>query len=346
MTAWAMSGVRPRWLQRTWPLEVVQRVDGRAVDAYLEVEMAAGRMARRADGADRLALRDGAAAYVEGRLVSVRGREAAAVVDDGDVAVAVHPTCVDDRARGGRVDRGPAGSSDVDTFVHAAPTPAEAARDRAADRPDQATGGGRPAGARGPIRGTLDLGGDGGARRLHRLEILLVIMTLLLAVPRGRQRRLLREERCTRSPLLLGLLRENRGGVRDLRLRRGGLLLGQPHLSLKPLDRVCDPLVLLPDGAEVIELLEQVGEGLGLQKDLELAGLVALVELNEALLEPALRDRVLLGQAPKRGGLLAQTCLEASQAAPMRREVPLERRELVAEDRDVAAERVDPRGRI
>src|SRR5215211_8132593 len=325
MTAWAMSGVRPRWLQRTWPLEVVQRVDGRAVDAYLEVEMAAGRMACRADGADRLALRDGAAAHVEGRLVAVRGREAAAVVDDGDVAVAVHPAGVDDRARGGRVDRGPAGGSDVDTFVHAAPTPAEAARDWADDRPDQATGGGRPAGARGPIRGTLDLGGDGGARRLHRLEILLVVMTLLLdvreeallAVPRGRQRRLLREKRCTRSPLLLGLLRENRGGVRDLRLRRGGLLLGQPHLSLKPLDRVCDPLVLLPDGAEVIELLEQVGEGLGLQKDLELAGLVALVELNEAL-----------------------------QAAPMRREVPLERRELVAEDRDVAAERVDPRGRI
>src|SRR6266498_5560913 len=212
----------------------------------------------------------------------------------------------------------------------------------------------RPAGARGPIRGTLDLGGDGGARRLHRLEILLVVMSLLLhvreeallAVPRDRQRRLLREEGRTRSPLLLGLLRKNRGGSRHLRLRRGGLLLGHPHLGLKPLDRVCDPLVLLPDGAEVVELLEQVGEGLGLQQDLELAGLVALVQLDEALLEPALRDRVLLSQALKRGGLLAQTSLEASQAAPMRREVPFERRELVAEHGDVAAERVDPRGRI
>ena len=106
------------------------------------------------------------------------------------------------------------------------------------------------------------------------------------------------------SPLLLGLLRQNRGGFRHVRLRRGGLLLGQPHLGLKPLDRVCNPLVLLADGAEVVELLEQVGEGLGLQQDLELAGLVALVELNEALLEPALRDRVLLGQTPKRGGTL------------------------------------------
>ncbi len=51
--------------------------------------------------ADRGALPD-----EQARVVGVGGREAVAVVDHDEVPVARHPAGVDDRARGGRVDRG------------------------------------------------------------------------------------------------------------------------------------------------------------------------------------------------------------------------------------------------
>ena len=50
-------------------LEVAHRVDGRAVDAHLEVQVRPGGVAGAADGADHRALRDGAAADVDRRLV-------------------------------------------------------------------------------------------------------------------------------------------------------------------------------------------------------------------------------------------------------------------------------------
>ena len=60
------------------------------------------------------------------------------MVDDDEVAVAAHPAGVDDRARTPRRAIGvPYGDADVDALVHAAPAPAEAARDRAVDRPDE-----------------------------------------------------------------------------------------------------------------------------------------------------------------------------------------------------------------
>src|ERR671936_3154151 len=72
-------------------LEVVERVDGGAVDSHLEVEVAARGVAGRADGADHLSLRNGAAGHVEGRLVRARRGEAPAVVDDDEVPVTIHP---------------------------------------------------------------------------------------------------------------------------------------------------------------------------------------------------------------------------------------------------------------
>src|SRR4051794_22508286 len=103
------------------------------------MQMAARRMSRGADGADRLPLRDRAPADVDRRLVAVGGGHASTVVDDREVSVAVHPAGVDDRPRRSRADRGPARGPDVDAFVHAAPAPPEAARDRAAHGPDEAT---------------------------------------------------------------------------------------------------------------------------------------------------------------------------------------------------------------
>jgi hypothetical protein len=102
----------------------------------------------------------------------------------------------------------------------------------------------------------------------------------LLAVPRGGKSGLPRQERGARGALLLGLLGENCGGLRDVRLRRRCLLFREAQLALQPLDRVGDVLVLLPDRVEVVELLEEVAEALCLQEDLELRRLVALVELD------------------------------------------------------------------
>src|SRR5262245_34348874 len=102
------------------------------------MEMRPGRVARRADIADGLALRDvRAIADGDARLVAVGRRDPASVVDDDDIAVAAQPARVDDGAR----SRGPDGSArwdgDVDAFVHPPPTPAEGARDRPQHRPDE-----------------------------------------------------------------------------------------------------------------------------------------------------------------------------------------------------------------
>ena len=69
--------------------------------------------------------------------MAVRGCEVAAVVDHDEVAVARFPAAVDDRAAGGGVDRRAVADADVDPLVHAPPAPAERARDRALNRPDQ-----------------------------------------------------------------------------------------------------------------------------------------------------------------------------------------------------------------
>src|SRR5215218_11000336 len=86
-----------------------------------------------ADVADHLALRDlRAAADGEARLVGVSGREAVAVVDQDQVAVASFPPRVHDRAGRRRADRRPVADADVDPFVH----PAEAAEAAVAERAD------------------------------------------------------------------------------------------------------------------------------------------------------------------------------------------------------------------
>src|SRR5262249_59741340 len=91
-----------------------------------------------ADVPDRLALLDVlAAGDGDRRLMAVRGREVAAVVDDDEVAVARLPAAVDDRAGGGGRDRRAHRHADVDPLVETAPARPERARDRPAHRPDQ-----------------------------------------------------------------------------------------------------------------------------------------------------------------------------------------------------------------
>src|SRR5436190_16195755 len=83
--------------------------------------------------ADHLALADALArGHREGLLVGVTGREPAAVVDAGVVAVAA-ARCLGlgerDGPRGGRPDRRAGGYGDVDAFVHLAPAHPEAGDD-------------------------------------------------------------------------------------------------------------------------------------------------------------------------------------------------------------------------
>src|SRR5262245_31231382 len=121
-------------------LEVAERVDRRAVDADLEMQVRPEAVARAADVAEHLALRDGAAADRDARLVGVAGREPTAVVDDHEVPVAAHPAGEDHGPARRRVNRRPVADADVDPRVHAAPAQPEAAHDRAADRPDEPAG--------------------------------------------------------------------------------------------------------------------------------------------------------------------------------------------------------------
>ena len=74
-----------------------------------------------ADVADHLALGDlGAVTDRKTRLVAVGRCDAAAVVDDDQVAVAALPAGRDDRARRGRVDRRAVPDADVDARSRAA----------------------------------------------------------------------------------------------------------------------------------------------------------------------------------------------------------------------------------
>src|SRR5438093_13650532 len=97
-------------------LEVAQRVYWSAVDPDLEVEMRPEAVAGAADVPDRLPLRDRLPhARGDARLVGVRRREPAAVVDRYEVPVALHPARVHDPPGGCGVDRRARGGGDVDS---------------------------------------------------------------------------------------------------------------------------------------------------------------------------------------------------------------------------------------
>src|SRR6476661_6988850 len=102
------------------------------------MEVRAGAVAGTADEADHVALRDLLpTGDGDPALMPVGGREVTTVVEHDEVAVALFPAAVDDRSGRGGVNRRSVGDADVDALVHASPSPAERARDRPADRPDQ-----------------------------------------------------------------------------------------------------------------------------------------------------------------------------------------------------------------
>src|SRR3954469_23178985 len=133
----------PRWISGCiyYRLEIAHRVHGVPVDADLEVKVGPGGVAGVAGVADDLALpdvrtdRDG-----DARLVAVTGRDAAAVVDAGVVAVAAGPAGDGDGAGVGGAQGGAGGDRDVDAGVQATPAVAERRRERPVDRPDEAAG--------------------------------------------------------------------------------------------------------------------------------------------------------------------------------------------------------------
>src|SRR3954467_10125138 len=130
----------------TVSLQVAHRVDHLAVDTHLEMEVRPEAVARAAHVADNAALRDGGAHPDPDRgLVPVSGGQPSAVIDDGEVAVAFHPACVDDGSRGGRVNRRAARGGNVDAGMERAvavrkTARPERARDRSLNGPDQPRG--------------------------------------------------------------------------------------------------------------------------------------------------------------------------------------------------------------
>src|SRR5919109_963392 len=118
-------------------LQISEWVHGRAVHPDLEVNVRAEAVPGAPDVTDHLSLRDGPAAHREARLVSVRGREPAAVVDDDEVPVPAHPAGVDDGSGSGRVNGRAVTGRDVNPLVHPAPAHPEAAHDGSGDRPDE-----------------------------------------------------------------------------------------------------------------------------------------------------------------------------------------------------------------
>jgi hypothetical protein len=95
------------------------RVYGDAVDADFEVQVGAGGVAGRADGADRLAsLNVLVVAHEDLRAVSVQRRGLATVIHDDRIAIPAFPTREDDAAGRGGGDRRAHGRADVDPRVH------------------------------------------------------------------------------------------------------------------------------------------------------------------------------------------------------------------------------------
>src|SRR5581483_5750871 len=227
---------------------------------HLEVEVRPRRVARRADVADDLALSDALAdRYGDSRLVAVRGREAAAVVDHDEIAVPALPACVDDDAgrRGG--NRRPVGGAEVDTLVHPAPTPAERARDRRAHRPDEAR-------ARDPLDGRVRLGGPDlrgqvGARLPERVDLLRVsplrgrqlVEADLLLLPRLLELPPARDELVAQRARLSHAHRDDLGLTSHVGTGRSRLRARSRHVALGGADLVDDLAVAAHDQAHVVE---------------------------------------------------------------------------------------------
>src|SRR5829696_6338723 len=297
-----VCSIGPRWISGCTPyrvrraLQVPHRIDGRPVDAHLEVQVVAEAVPGAADVADHLALAHARAHRGPvARLVRVAGRERAAVVDARVVAVAAGPAQQHDAAAVGGADRRSRRHGDVDARVQAPPAHAEAGDDRPVDRPDQAP---RALADRAGRAAALRRLEPGEHRRLLLLERRQVALQITPVVPRGRERP--RLHRAGALELLLavdeavldrvdlrGAPRDLGGDLAQLLLERVEPLLGGDRLRLRLAHAVDDARVLLRDALHELGALEQVGEAVGLEDHGDDVGLVGLVELDEPVASAA-----------------------------------------------------------
>src|SRR5829696_2481568 len=186
-----VCSIGPRWISGCTPyrvrraLQVPHRIDGRPVDAHLEVQVVAEAVPGAADVADHLALAHARAhrGPVAG-LVRVAGRERA-VRDARVVAVAAGPAEQHDTAGIGGADRRARRDADVDARVQAAPAHAERRDYGPVDGPDQRARALPDRAGRAAALSGLELRQH---RRLLLLERPQVALEVLALRPRGRQR--------------------------------------------------------------------------------------------------------------------------------------------------------------
>src|SRR5262245_11154494 len=198
-----------------------------------------------------------------------------------------------------------------------------------------------------------DLGCDGGARRLHGIEVFLVLLAIradgrkqAALVCASRRERVLPDDECVAgSALLLCLARQNGGRLGDVALRRGGERPRDTHLVRERLQMLGELLVRVADRVEIVELLDHVCEAVRLEEDVELARVRGLVELDQARFEPVDGDLVIVPQQVVALRLLFVPFLQPRQVGAMSGEVLLERRDFGGQRADASLKRGDLRRR-
>ncbi len=104
-------------------------------------------------------------------------------------------------------------------------------------------------------------------------------------------------------------------------------------------------LVRIADRVEVVDLLDQLGQAVGLQENVELIRVRGLVELDQPCLQLLEGDLVVSPQEVVALGLLPVLLLQALETRPVDIEVLLERGHLRGQRADVSLEGRDLRGR-
>jgi hypothetical protein len=102
-------------------------------------------------------------------------------------------------------------------------------------------------------------------------------------------------------------------------------------------------LVRVADRPEVVDLLDQLREAVGLEENVELVRVGGLVELDQSRLQPLERDLVVAPQQVVALRLLPVRLLQALEPRPVNIEVLLERGHLRGERADVSLEGRDLR---
>ncbi len=252
------------------------------------MEVVAEAVAGTADVADHVALLDRPGSDREARLMGVAGREPAAVIDAGVVAVAAALGLAlgeGDRAVFGGTDRRPGRHGDVDALVGAAPAHPEAGDDRPVDGPDEAGGPAldrpgrqrRDAARRGEL--LLDLLLDVADVALEMVDVALDPRQRLPAAAAGAVELGLAVLELLPGPLELRLL----GGDR---VTRGpdavdGLTGVVPELA----DAADDLGVAVLDPLQVLVAAEGIVEAIRLEDDRDRGRVVGLVDVDEPVLE-------------------------------------------------------------